>query len=619
MTSVGDDIESPPEGSGELDETREHGATGRGRTRRVKWWHVVIALVIGWSAWCGWQLLRARSDSLAGIGAIEDARATLTPEALLRGSGRVQLESAQSNLQRAHDRVEGVLLTPLHHLPWLGRQIRSLSALTGAAAELTSAGLDAMDQFTDVLDGSRSDPAARIALTSQIAEVAERTRDSVAKLDLGPSNALLGTLGQGRRRFALARDRLDAELGDLRAAALGLQGFLTGPSRYLLFAANNGEMRAGSGMFLTAGRLDVDQGTLVVGEFNPTAELRLEKGAVDPEPEMKALWGWTGPSVEWRNLAMTPRFDATAELASRMWTAKTGEQLDGVMVIDPVALQALLRATGPVDLDGTKIDADNVIQLLTVDQYRSVDRTESGDGMDWELYDEAMAQRRNRLSEIAHLVLDKVQAGQWDTPTLLTEVSKVARARHILAWSRHPEQQEGWRAAGVSGELDGTSMALSLLSQGGTKVDGWIGVEANLVRKGASYSVTVELDNHTPEGLPSYVAGPSTHDDPNRGVPEGYYAGIVSLSVPGVATSLDIDGVNRPVTEGPDGPSRVVATRVKLARGEHQTLTFRFVLPEPQPIVVEPSARLEPIHWRYKGKDWWDLEPVAVDSNRPRI
>lgn len=578
-----------------------------------------MALAFLWGGWCGFQLLRARSDSLAGIGIIEDARSTLTPESLLRGSGREKLESAGVNLQRAHDRVEGVLLTPLHHLPWIGRQVRSLSALTGAAAELTSAGLDAMDHFDDALEGGQSDPAARIALTGQIADVAGATRARVLQLDLGPSNALLGALGEGRRKFAIARDRLDSELADLRTAALGLKSFLTGPSRYLLFAANNGEMRAGSGMFLTAGRLDVDQGTLTVGEFNPTAELRLPAGKVDPDPDTAALWGFLGPSVEWRNLAMTPRFDATAELASRMWTAKTGEKLDGVMVIDPVALQALLRATGPVDLDGTSIDADNVIQLLTVDQYRTVERTDSGEGMDWELYDEAMAQRRNRLSEIAHLVLDKVQAGEWDTATLLSEVSKASRARHILAWSSHPDQQDGWRAAGVSGELDGTSMALSLLSQGGTKVDGWIGVEADLDRKGASYALSVKIHNRTPEGLPSYVAGPSTHDDPNQGVPEGYYAGIVSLSVPGVATSLHIDGVDRPTTEGRDGPSRVVATRVKLARGEQRTLVFRFELPRRQPIVVEPSARFDPIHWRYGGHEWWDLEPVALDSSRPPI
>lgn len=615
MTSVADDVEPSP-GPSDPDESEPPRAPETPR-RRVRPWHVVVAIALLWGGWCGLQLLRARSDSLAGIATIEDARSTLTPESLLRGSGRSKLESARGNLMRAHDRVEGALLTPLRHLPWIGRQVRSLSALTGAAAELTDAGLDAMDHFDDVLDGSRNDPAARIALTGQVADVADATRERVLRLDLGPSNALLGALGEGRRKFAVARDRLDSELADLRTAALGLKSFLTGPSRYLLFAANNGEMRAGSGMFLTAGRLDVDQGTLAVGDFDPTAGLRLPAGEVDPDPDTAALWGFLGPSVEWRNLGLTPRFDATAELASRMWTARTGEQLDGVMVIDPVALQALLRATGPVDLDGTSIDSENIIQLLTVDQYRTVERTDSGEGMDWERYDDAMAQRRNRLSEIAHLVLDKVQAGEWDTATLLSEVSKASKARHILAWSPHPQQQEGWRAAGISGELDDTSMALSLLSQGGTKVDGWIGVEGDLVRKGSSYTLTVKIDNRTPEGLPSYVAGPSTHDDPNRGVPEGYYAGIVSLNVPGAATSLHIDGVDRPTTEGRDGPSRVVATRVKLARGEQHTLVFRFTLPEQQPIVVEPSARFDPIHWRYGGHEWWDLEPVVLDSTRP--
>lgn len=598
MTSVTDRVDDAP--CERLEPGRRH--------RRV--WPYLLVATLAWGAWCAVQLSGARSDALDGVEQLDAARDSLTPEALVRGEGGDRLIAARDQLVAAHDAISSWALLPLRHLPWLGRQISSVSALTAAASEITDAGIDAMAQFHTTLERDQSTPSSRIALTEQVGTVASSVRERVRRIDLGPDHALVGPLDTGRRRFVEIKDRLDAELGDLQSVSTGMTSFLLGPSNYLLFAANNGEMRAGSGMFLSAGVLSVNDGDLAVDDLRSTTGLRLPAGTVDPEGDMATLWGWTAPSVEWRNLAMTPRFDATAELASRMWAAKTGQKVDGVMVVDPVALQALLAATGPIEVDGTEVSAENIIDQLSVDQYRDVVDVE------WDEFDVATASRRNRLALIAHAVLDRVQQGGWSAADLLTHLATAARGRHVLAWSSHPEQLAGWRAAGVSGELDGSSLALSLLSQGGTKIDGWMPVTADLTRSGDRYSLEVTLTNTAPEYLPKYVGGPSTHGDPNVGVAEGTYAGIVSLSVPGVATSLSIDGVDRPVTEGRDGPSRVIATRVTIARGASATLEFRFELPAPQALVIEPSARLDPIHWRYQGKDAWDTRAFVIDSNR---
>ena len=53
--------------------------------------------------------------------------------------------------------------------------------------------------------------------------------------------------------------------------------------------------------------------------------------------------GWT--SVTW---GLTPQFNVTAPLAARMWTALTGQQVNGVMALDVVGVKQLLVATGPV-------------------------------------------------------------------------------------------------------------------------------------------------------------------------------------------------------------------------------------------------------------------------------
>jgi hypothetical protein len=91
-----------------------------------------------------------------------------------------------------------------------------------------------------------------------------------------------------------------------------------GNSTLLLLLGNNAEMRAGSGMFLTVGTLTVSDGRLDVGEIVPTFDFQLPE-PVTVDTDLAARWGWLEPGREWRNLGVSPRFDVTAEQASRMW------------------------------------------------------------------------------------------------------------------------------------------------------------------------------------------------------------------------------------------------------------------------------------------------------------
>src|SRR5207247_1833460 len=142
----------------------------------------------------------------------------------------------------------------------------------------------------------------------------------------------------------------------------GLATFLEGPSRYLVLAANNAEMRAGSGTVLSAGVLTARDGRLSLGEFQPTGDLRLPGDGVALPKDLRARWGWLHPGREWRNLAASPRFDVTGEVATRMWRAAGGKPVEGVLVVDVEALASVLRAVGPVDVGGERIDADGAVR-----------------------------------------------------------------------------------------------------------------------------------------------------------------------------------------------------------------------------------------------------------------
>ena len=146
---------------------------------------------------------------------------------------------------------------------------------------------------------------------------------------------------------------------------------LQGPSQLLLLAANNAEMRDGSGMFLSATQVDISDGVVKIGTVSDTADLVLGPGLVPLTGGYASVWGPYLADREWRNLGMSARFDETAAMAAQMWKARTGNDVSGVMTLDIGGLQMLLVGTGPVDAAGREVTADNVVQLLMHDQYLS--------------------------------------------------------------------------------------------------------------------------------------------------------------------------------------------------------------------------------------------------------
>src|SRR5207248_883839 len=115
-------------------------------------------------------------------------------------------------------------------------------------------------------------------------------------------------------------------------------------------------------------------------------------------------WGWLVPTQEWRNLNLTPRFDVSASLAAKMWAAHGGGQVDGVVSIDTVALQALVAAVGPIQVDGKQLDAQNVLPDLLIDQYAD--------------FESDRGQRRDRLGRVVQESLAALDRGGWSSQDL---------------------------------------------------------------------------------------------------------------------------------------------------------------------------------------------------------
>lgn len=563
------------------------------RVRRRVLAGVAVAL---WSLLAVAHLIDAGLSARAGLDILEDVRAAASPASLRSGHDAGRLHDAEERFESARARLRLPGLSPLRVLPVLGRQLRSADHLITAAGEVAGTAADAVEQVRGLLEGGLPTGGQRGRFFAAIAEVAGEAEKRLAAVDLGPERALVGPLAQGRARAAEELGQLRSSAGRAHAATAGMAELFTGESTLLLLLGNNAEMRAGSGMFLTVATVTVSDGRLSVGEVVPTLDFQLPE-AVPVEGDLADRWGWLEPGREWRNLGVTPRFDVTAPLAARMWAKATGQTLDGVLAVDVLALEALLRATGPVEVDGETIGADTVVADLLHDQYVGL----GGD------YDAAQAERRARLGEVARAALEALERPEVDVARLGEELAAAARGRHLMAWSPISGIQQAWEAMGVDGRVDADDLLVAVVNRGGNKLDQYLEVSGDIrVEPGpdsTAVSVEMTLENTVTAGEPPYILGPTP---PVEAAP-GTYVGLVAATLPGAAGSGRFEGVGPLAVAGADGPTRVVAAPVEVPLGEKRDLTLSFELPAgPGSFDVVPSARTPAISWHWQDRSWLD-------------
>lgn len=505
------------------------------------------------------------------------------------------LRAARQQFADADRRLSHPLVRPLRVVPVLGRQLRAASGIASSTSDLLGAGQRAVDAVADAVEDGIGTGAERLELLDQVqAELAQLAAE-VDGVDLGPDDALVGPLDRARREAARRIDDLRTGLHDAAAVLHAIDEILTGPTDYLVLAANNAEMRTGSGMFLSIGRVHFADGSITVDEFRPATELQL----VDPVPlphQIERLWGWAGPGREWRSLGLTPRFPVNASLAAAMWEAGGGEPVDGVLALDVLGLQHLLRATGPVTVGGARVSADGVVPLLLREQYIGIDS------------DDDNAARREQLSGVAHAVVAELGSGGFDAGDLADALRSAQRGRHLLLWSSEREAQRAWELAGASGELDARSLAVGVANIGGNKLDPFLDVTGRLDAERAAggmvdVALEVEVRNETPAGQPDYVLG---------GDPSGGYRGVVVGWLPGEARDVAVSG-GAVLASGPDGPGETVGVGIDVPRGGEARVRIEFALPGAAATRIQlvPSARVPRIDWEVFGR--------PVDDRRQRL
>src|SRR5262249_20143146 len=156
--------------------------------------------------------------------------------------------------------------------------------MSGSAEHTVDVAEHARHQLKSALVEGWDERGQRVQSMQTFARISAQALHELRGLDLGPSDALLDPIARAQQRFRAELDEARSILSRAHAVARGMGEFLQGPSRYLLLAANNAEMRAGSGMILNVGTVFAANGHLVQESMDPTAQLALPPGDVVIQP-----------------------------------------------------------------------------------------------------------------------------------------------------------------------------------------------------------------------------------------------------------------------------------------------------------------------------------------------
>ncbi len=412
---------------------------------------------------------------------------------------------------------------PARLLPVVGPHARALHAGAQAGNEIAStASLAATEAPYRQLQPSNGqvDLAAVEAMQAPVAATAEALRNAEGLLDEARSSWLVAPVADALDEMAteVSETLPEAELAEKALAVTpGLLG-QDGERRYLVLFTTPSETRFLGGFAGTYGIITATDGKVSFEPSVSTGQLRAGQGerTLDQFPEFEARHGRYNLDRYFQNTTAAPDLPSNAEVTRALYEQSTGERIDGVMVIDPYAVAALLEITGPIEVEGLDepLTADNAARYLLHEQYLD--------------YADDNQERRDVLGAASSAMFQALLSTSLPGPAELGRVlGPLTDQGRLLFHSFDPAEQALFERLGMSGrfvtpaDLSGDFVSLRTANSGANKLDWFLhrslGYEATYDPSTGlvEATATIELRNDSPSGgLPRYIIGNIRNEPP---------------------------------------------------------------------------------------------------------
>ncbi|KQZ24479.1 DUF4012 domain-containing protein [Microbacterium sp. Root553] len=546
------------------------------RRRWLRWTLGVILTILVLAI--GWVTVR-------GIGAVNDLQQVATSSSTLKQAvGQGDLEKAASLSSRiahhagsAHDLTSDPVWHAFGILPWLGPNFAAVSDVAEIADDVAS------DALVPVLDAAGALNLASLGLSN-------------GAVDLAPFAAIEPSLADASTTLSAAQDRAlridaDATLPPLADAVRGMRSTVTqaatvvgslhgaaallpsmlgadGPRNYVLAMQNNAELRSSGGIIGAIALLHAENGRVTLVQQASVPDFpKLD----DPLPlsESTVALFEDRPGRYMQNLTSIPDFTEAGPAIAARWQNRFGQPIDGVVAVDAVMTESLLKATGPLTFGPFSVTHETVVNFLLSEIYAAVP--------DPAAQDEVFSQAAGALLSAA--------LSTADPKDLVAALADSAEQHRIRIWSAHEGEQKMLAASSLGGALpvDDTETHVGVLvndTTGGKMdyyTDASITTSVGVCDGEPTTQVRVTWTNDAPADagttLPPYVTANGFY-----GVPPGSVRTLITVYGPEGATAshIDRDGEQESVQTALLGTRTAVQHEVLLAPGESSTITLEY-------------------------------------------
>jgi hypothetical protein len=542
----------------------------------------VAALILFVVLWVSIRALMARDELLA---AIPIARSVGSGGLSVIGSDvSADVAALQEHAAKAESLTSDLVWRAAEFVPVAGSNLTAFRETASMIDDVATQALPPLAELakTFTLDSlSPKDGVFDLTVFSEAAPLLEDSSDALIAagtladaIDTTKTVSQIGTaVDEVKTLVGQARDAV----GGLNTAAKLIPPMLGGnePRSYLLLSLNNSELRSAGGIPGAVAVVDVNEGAIQLGELSSANALG--EYAVPPLPlttEESTLFNPT-MGTYLQNVTATPNFARSAELARAMWEKSTGQTVDGVITLDPVATGYLLGATGPIDAGaGITLNSENAAAFLLSGVYSTF---------------AVPAQQDMFFASVTGTVFSAVTNGQANATALIAALTRSAEESRIRLWSARADEQTELTGMPIAGEppvstSDTTAFGVYLNDSTGGKMDYYlsssVGIASAVCRNDGrpNFEVKIQLTSSAPldaaTALPSYVTASG-----NFGVPAGHIGTNIYVYAPqgSVPYSVTIDGEEYSFVASGHDRNSVAGVNVELAPGDSATISMKFV------------------------------------------
>ena len=348
--------------------------------------------------------------------------------------------------------------------------------------------------------------------------------------------------------------RLDNAIAAVRLAPQMLGA--DGERRYLILFTTPAEARGLGGFVGNWAEVSVDRGRIALEEFGRTGDLNLaaQGASCDECPrEYVDRYGRTGLSngpggavgpAAWSNITFGAHFPYIGETAQVLFPQSGGDEIDGVFVMDPYVVEALMQYTGPIEVPelGVTVQPNDAAEFILEDQY---------------VLAEDKGVRVEALDTLGRSAIDALLTGSLPSPAeLARDLGPLITERRLLLWTDQPDEQDLLERTSLIGSIpsfgDDGGFSISVNNRGESKIDVFLDrqVDARVETDtdgNRRLVADVTLTNNSPtSGLPPYVIGN------NYGEPTGSNLAFLTFYGPPTLDVATRDGEPINVTPQPE-------------------------------------------------------------------